>query len=257
MHDPSQSGTTKINPDNSKLYDEFFGGVVDYYAQAHIIAEKLEARRARTIVEFGCATGTLLIPLAVHGFTCTGIDKDARFLEEATRKAAFNLVALNLFCQDILHPSVTGPFDCVICLRVPLSPADTQGVVQSAARLLSPGGVLIMEFPVFNGNAERFLNGSAPNPSTFLSTWVSDGRPAAKVSHFHVMADHVSVSGFYMVGMHGTVDLSTYWFEMWPLSEHRIKQTLEQAGLSWEDTAFVERDTVPGVDGMAIMACRR
>ena len=55
----------------------------------------------KTILDLGCGTGSILLPLAQEGFDVIGVDLSPEMLTEADHKAMEAGVSVRLACQDM------------------------------------------------------------------------------------------------------------------------------------------------------------
>lgn len=108
---------------------------------------------ARSIVELGCGDARVLAELRGPGRTLVGVDLDADLIACARRRldATPSEGALELVVADMAAPELLGErrFDRVIiphgglfCL---LDDASVRACLHNAARLLAPGGLLILD----------------------------------------------------------------------------------------------------------------
>jgi ubiquinone/menaquinone biosynthesis C-methylase UbiE len=98
------------------------------------------------VLDLGCGTGRLLIPLARRGFDVVGVDLSDAMLrvaaENCTRAGVrAQLLRANLVELDCLR---SGTFDCALCLFSTLGmiqgAANRQRVLAHVHRVLRPGG---------------------------------------------------------------------------------------------------------------------
>jgi ubiquinone/menaquinone biosynthesis C-methylase UbiE len=102
------------------------------------------------VLELGCGTGRIAVPLARAGINLVGIDRSGRMLARAARRAATvrsRRRHLTLVRGDIRHlPFAPERFGLVIgaygILQSLLSDPDLTTTLRSAARVLKPGGLL-------------------------------------------------------------------------------------------------------------------
>jgi SAM-dependent methyltransferase len=139
------------------------------------------------ILELGCGSGRVLVPIAADGFDVTGVDTSQPMLDELERRAA----AIDGGTVTTVNADMRGP--------LPL-PADTFGVaifslngllhletqvdqiaaLAEAARLLDPRGQLVVD--IFHPTPE-YLTHLAGGPY-LEGTWTDDaGREVEKWSH--------------------------------------------------------------------------
>ncbi|MFO0808152.1 MAG: class I SAM-dependent methyltransferase [Gemmataceae bacterium] len=102
------------------------------------------------VLDLGCGTGRVAVPLAARGDRVTGVDLSLEMLRIARAKAAAAGV-----CVDFLDASVVeldslrdGVFDAAVCLFSTLGMVSgveaRQRVVGHAFRLVRPGGVFVL-----------------------------------------------------------------------------------------------------------------
>jgi len=91
--------------------DQDYGSWCDYLCSvwSHFLVQP------HSILDLGCGTGKLTIPLAERGFSITGIDRSPEMLEVAKRKERDCAVAVQFFQQDMTSLVLEKNFDTVIC----------------------------------------------------------------------------------------------------------------------------------------------
>jgi ubiquinone/menaquinone biosynthesis C-methylase UbiE len=128
-----------------ELYDLFYEWK-DYRAEAEQIRELVRARRpgSTTLLDVACGTGAHLIHLR-EWFEIAGLDIDPGLLSVAREK----LPEVPLQRADMRDFDLGRQFDVVTCLFSSIgymqTVADLQLAVQTMARHLLPGGLLIVE----------------------------------------------------------------------------------------------------------------
>lgn len=101
----------------------------------------------KRLVDLGCGTGMILDELTRRG-RATGLDFSPRALEFCRRRGLAALAQ-----ADVTRlPVATGSADVVTALDITEHVEDDQGLVSEAARILRPGGHLLITVP-----AHRFL----------------------------------------------------------------------------------------------------
>ena len=119
------------------------------------------ARCHSPILELGCGTGRLLVPLARKGYTITGVDVSPAMLERARRYvyAAGVDERVTLLEQDMRSLELEGGFGLAIAATNTfmhlLTTDDQLGALASIRRVLSPGALLILD--VLNPDLGRLL----------------------------------------------------------------------------------------------------
>ena len=70
----------------------------------------------KTILDLGCGTGSILLPLAQEGFDVIGVDLSPEMLTEADHKAMEAGVSVRLACQDMTELDLGEQADCILSL---------------------------------------------------------------------------------------------------------------------------------------------
>ena len=107
------------------------------------LLEDLGVRPPARVLDAGCGWGTTLDALDRAGYRAAGMDVSRRMLERLDRPGR------DLFVADLARdiPPGVEPFDAVLALDVIEHIDDDRGAVARLARLLRPGGVLILSVP--------------------------------------------------------------------------------------------------------------
>lgn len=151
-------------PDQSP-YDAIrdFGGLYDsipiYQARPDTAFYAAEARRSGgRVLELGCGTGRILLPIAREGIAITGLDGSREMLarceerlaaepEEVRARVTLHLADVRDFDLETTFELVTAPFRILQHL---LTIDDQLAFLACVTRHLAPGGRLV--FDVFNPN---------------------------------------------------------------------------------------------------------
>ncbi|WP_028544888.1 class I SAM-dependent DNA methyltransferase [Paenibacillus taiwanensis] len=106
----------------------------------------------QSIVDLGCGTGTIAIPLAKQGMQVTGIDLADAMLTIAREKeqdAGRMTGSVQWVCQDMRHWEVPEQVDAVIsfcdCINYVTELEDVRSVFQQTAKQLRPGGMFMLD----------------------------------------------------------------------------------------------------------------
>lgn len=123
----------------------------------HLVADvafvaQLAGETDGPILELGCGTGRLLLPLARQGRQVTGVDASEAMLAEAQRKLANEPEAVrarvNLKHGDISTAQLEGPFGLAILAYntiLHLAPDALVSCLENVSRQLAPGGMLFID----------------------------------------------------------------------------------------------------------------
>lgn len=251
MHERSEGTVPSFS---AAIYDAIFERLIDYERQADQIATVLSERGLNSIIELGCGTGTLLVHLAKRGLRCLGVDLSDAFLLEAERKATVAKVSVEFLKADITKLQLGRTFDAAVCLRVPLSSRDVERTLAATYNHLIPGGLLIMEFLVFNNTAPKYWSKEWPNPFTTLKVVEHGEKHVVKITGFYLDKDRIAVTAVYLWDDRGLLQLSSFDYSLWPMPQEQIVAILSKTGFTWRDTLFVEIDSAPGTDGYVVLA---
>jgi SAM-dependent methyltransferase len=146
------------------------------------LAETLQQRGARDLLDLGCGTGRHLAYFARCGFFVAGIDGAPAGLALAKRKLRAAGLAAELCCGDIYDPLpyVDATFDAVVSVQV-VHHATLQRIAaltQEITRVLRAGGLVYLTVPQQRNQGTRFQQ---IEPSTYIPL---DGREAGLPHHY-------------------------------------------------------------------------
>jgi SAM-dependent methyltransferase len=138
-------------------YDAFAEVAEERYGSNHVLVQVREAFRraveahpATSILDLGCGPGTDLAWFAERypRKRYAGIDVSHRMIAEARRQLAARAVRIERGCAADLPGLFPGEaFDLVYSFFGPLNTEpDLDGAVQALARMVLPGGVLVLTF---------------------------------------------------------------------------------------------------------------
>ncbi|MFN8392855.1 MAG: class I SAM-dependent methyltransferase [Bdellovibrionota bacterium] len=130
-------------------YDALMGGREECGREVKSLL-RIHAPRAKSILELGCGTGSILRQLS-RRYELTGVDLSAGMLEVARKKVPH----AQLFKQDISRLNVSGKFDVILCLFDTINHLPSFGhwkrVFRRAHSALNDGGVFIFDINTVYG----------------------------------------------------------------------------------------------------------
>jgi SAM-dependent methyltransferase len=139
-----------------------------------------------TVLEIGCATGSLLCAVRDAGYRPIGVDLSPRFAN-----AARQLHDLDVQVGDFRELPLEQGLDMVALLGTLSNLTDLPGALAAIRRLLRPGGVLVANYPAADSWAARVYGRRfwmfTPSVSTFLTT--IGCRRALELAGFRVVAE--------------------------------------------------------------------
>ena len=109
------------------------------------------------ILDLACGPGFYTQALAVQGHKCTGVDFSPASIAYGRRKADESGLDINYVLEDIRKYSAEGLFDCVIFVFGEFnvfSEADARLILANCGRMLTPGGLLLVEGHTFEAVRE-------------------------------------------------------------------------------------------------------
>jgi SAM-dependent methyltransferase len=114
--------------------------------QLAIASDMLRGEHGRTL-DIGCGTGSAFPMLRAREFDVVGMDLSSRMIAFANQRYADDR-GIQLSRGDVeFLPFATGSFDAVTCLGVFESLPDYTPALREIARVLRPGGLLVLSIP--------------------------------------------------------------------------------------------------------------
>ena len=211
----------------AKVYDEF---MTDMPVDAWIaFIERLWAKNSRApdlVLDIGCGTGAVAIPLAKKGYNVIGIDMSGDMLSAARQKADDLNLDILFLNQDMRAFELYGTVDSAICV------CDTVNYLVSSEELsrffnlvynyLNNGGLFIFDI----STEYKFAEVLADNTFCDLSEnaayiWENTYRPDKRVNEYLVT--------FFIEGVNGKYDRFE---ELHELRAFRVEEIISSLGSS-------------------------
>lgn len=113
--------------------------------EREVVLELAGPLAGRRVLDVGCGDGTYAIAAALRGADVTGVDARAEMLSAARRRATDSGATVRLEQADASSlPYEDDSFDVVIAVTVLCFVADPSRAVREMARVLRPGGRLVL-----------------------------------------------------------------------------------------------------------------
>lgn len=151
------------------FYDEDMGRNTDARDVAWYVAQAGAAARAAggaPVVELGCGTGRVTLPLAAAGLEIVAADRSAPMIGELARKAAAAGLAHRIapVVLDMGRPALAGRFAAVLCpysaFGYLIEDEDRGRLLDWVRAALLPGGVFLLDMFVPDPTVERLPEGT-------------------------------------------------------------------------------------------------
>jgi SAM-dependent methyltransferase len=146
----------------ARYYDDDYRHYRDDVDAILALAAEMSQELGGPVLELGCGTGRLLLPLAQAGFQVTGVDISPALLALAQHKLAQSglAVQVTLVQDDLRHFALPRhDFGFAFCTSNTLmhltTPVDQQAVLANAASHLRPGGLLLVD--LFHPDVARLI----------------------------------------------------------------------------------------------------
>jgi 2-polyprenyl-3-methyl-5-hydroxy-6-metoxy-1,4-benzoquinol methylase len=128
------------------------------------LLEIVKSTSAKSILEFGCGTGTVAVGLSLAGYDVTGVDYSADMLKAAREKAKKQQAQIRLILGDISLVGLNKKYDLILCLgnTIPhfTSRTKLKKMLDNCEKHLGPGGHVLFQ----QLNYDRILK---EKPATF------------------------------------------------------------------------------------------
>lgn len=143
------------------VYDELMADIPYENYLAWMVHEVGELR-GKTVVDLGCGTGTLSIPLAHMGADVIGIDLSQQMIDQATSKALEEEAQVDFHCASMTEFSVATPVDVVVIaidsLNYLVDETQVKQTFEKVFQALKPGGKLFFDVHSIE-KIEAYLDG--------------------------------------------------------------------------------------------------
>lgn len=200
-HSDSLMNTAQPTEGLTKSYAHWrssrLGQITDALEQ-QLLFELLGPIADKTLLDNGCGDGALASDLARRGAIVTGLDADSVMIAAARRRAEIEGTQLHLVGgQAERLPFSDAAFDLVVAVTVLCFVRDTERAIAEIARVLSPGGRLVI------GELGRWSWWAAHRR---IRGWLGD--PTWRAAIFRTAAELrglIGAAGLDVVEIHGAV----------------------------------------------------
>jgi len=134
-----------VSPDDYRRWRETTLGRITETLEADLLRDLTGPLDGCRLLEVGCGDGIHLVAAARRGAVVTGVDRSAAMLAAARRRADAHHVSVALCRADAeALPFPDAVFDVVLAVTVLCLVSDAPAAVRGMARLLRPGGRLVI-----------------------------------------------------------------------------------------------------------------
>ncbi len=223
----------------ARFFDMDYAGYTDDLP----VLKALARRTGGPVLELGCGTGRLAVPLAEAGFRVTGVDFSTAMLEIAGERAAAAGKAaerLTLVTGDFASVALGGPYRFAFIVMNTflhlLTRQEQVAALRHWAAHLAPGALLLID--VFAPDVEELsrLDGQAlldkswrdPTTGSTVMKWVARTvEPAEQILHVTFLYD--------VIGFDGELRRTVVPFDLRYLWRYEAEWLLEAAGYEIEE----------------------
>jgi len=134
----------------ASVYDVFMDEI-DYPTWVQYIQDtwKRLGKTPESVIDLGCGTGNIAIPLATAGYSVVGVDISEEMLAEAQRKACAQELSIPFFCQDMVEMELPYQADCVLslcdCLNYLTEEGELSAAFSAVREHLNPKGLFLFD----------------------------------------------------------------------------------------------------------------
>jgi SAM-dependent methyltransferase len=263
MADPLRSLLPKSRGERRTLYSdaERYDLVYGPYATGEFVAfyRRQVSRYGEPVLELGCGTGRLLIPLAEDGTAITGIDLAPVMLDLARTKASSRSLEISVATADMRSFDLGKKFKLILlpanAMMHLVSREEIEGCLGSVLRHLVDGGRFVVE--VYNPSLTLLT--AAPGTRSPVADYVDPSSGARVVVTSEVNYDPATqvnhVTYHYLHGVSGPE--TTLHFEMRQFFPQELDALLAHAGFIIEEK-YGDRDETSFTSGSTrqIVVCR-
>ena len=187
----------------ASVYDIFMEQVEydQWMNHIHAIWEKF-GLQPKTVIDLGCGTGSIALPLAKEGYDVIGVDLSPEMLTEADHKAMEEGVSVRFACQDMTELELGEEADCILSLCDSMNYLTEDGQLEDAFKSIAQHMKQESLF-LFDLNTEykfkevlgQNVFGSAEEHAAYI--WENDYDDEEKINEYYVSFFIENEDGFY------------------------------------------------------------
>ena len=176
----------------ASVYDIFMEQVEydQWLNHIHAIWKKF-GLQPKTVIDLGCGTGSIALPLAKEGYDVIGVDLSPEMLTEADHKAMEEGVSVRFACQDMTELELGEEADCILSLCDSMNYLTEDGQLEDAFKSIAQHMKQESLF-LFDLNTEyKFKDvlgqnvfGSAEEHAAYI--WENDYDEEEKINEYYV-----------------------------------------------------------------------
>ncbi len=213
----------------ASVYDLFMEQVSYDQWLAHIAAvwEKF-GLAPRSVIDLGCGTGNLLLPLAARGLDVIGVDLSAEMLAEAEHKARQQGLSVRLVCQDMTELELGEQADCILSLCDSMNYLTEDGELEQAfcrvAQHLTQDGLFLFDLNTeykFREILGQNIFAASEDGAAYI--WENDYDAESNINEYHV--------SFFIEQENGLYERTDEFHYERAYAPEEVKAALDAAGL--------------------------
>jgi 2-polyprenyl-3-methyl-5-hydroxy-6-metoxy-1,4-benzoquinol methylase len=182
------------------------------------------------LLDAGCGAGGHAIELARRGYNVTGLDMSAQLIAEAQRHISDPALSVSFTVGDILALAPSTQDDGILCrgvLNDLLDEASREEAFYAFARVLRPGGVLILDVREWEATVERKTREPVFEKTVDTSRGKLTFRSLTRLDH---QTSRLLVHEQHTLLKDNIETVSVYDFQMQCWTQEELHQCLTRAG---------------------------
>ena len=213
----------------ASVYDIFMEQVEydQWLCHIHALWDKY-GLQPKTIIDLGCGTGSIALPLAKKGYDVIGVDLSYEMLTEADHKAMEEGVSVRFACQDMTELELGEEADCILSLCDSMNYLTEDGQLEDAfcsiAQHMKKESLFLFDMNTeykFKEVLGQNVFGSAEEHAAYI--WENDYDEEEKINEYYV--------SFFIEKENGLYERVEEFHYERAYSVEEIKEGLQAAGM--------------------------